>query len=199
MDQPLAAREGATLVRQHTASYAEQPRGGITAVIGEPRRRAKRGQERLADHIRDVTGAGASRDRVTKHPVLVTAIETPERPGISSDRGRQQVRAGLIHTRYLPALSPAFQPASLATGPRDQLAKPAASPASTCMAAGLPSPARSSTRQPGAQVSPARSPPHPHHRQSIGDAPAAGPNLRSPTARISARSRRKATRESAAT
>ncbi|MGD0069187.1 MAG: hypothetical protein ABSB76_37915, partial [Streptosporangiaceae bacterium] len=58
----------------------------------------KRGQERLADHIRNITSAGASRNRVTKHAVFVTAIETPECLGISSDRGRQQVRVGLVHT-----------------------------------------------------------------------------------------------------
>jgi hypothetical protein len=97
MDQPLPTYEGATMVRQHTASYAEQPRGGVTTVVAEPRRRAKRGQECFADHVRDVTGVGASRDRVAEYPVFVAAIETAKRLGITSGRGRQQLRIGLVH------------------------------------------------------------------------------------------------------
>src|SRR5580658_6402640 len=110
MDQPLPAGEGPALVRKHAAGDAEQPRDGVTAVIPEPRRRTQRGQERLADQVCDVVGVGAPRDRVAKHPGLVAAVETAERLGIPPGRSRQQVRVGLIHTYYLPAPGPAFQP-----------------------------------------------------------------------------------------
>jgi hypothetical protein len=113
MDQPLPAHEGAALVRQHTPGYAEQPRDGITAVAGEPRRRTKRAKERFTDHVRDVTSVGASRDRVAQYLALMTAVETAERLGIAMSRGGQQVRVGLVHTYYLPAPGPAFQTSQL--------------------------------------------------------------------------------------
>jgi hypothetical protein len=114
-DEPLPAREGAALVRQHPPRDAEQPRDGVpvsvTAAAAEPRRRTKRAEERFAHDVRDVTGVGASRDGVAEHPLFVTAIETAERLGVTPGRGLQQVRIGLVHACYLPAGGRAFQAA----------------------------------------------------------------------------------------
>jgi hypothetical protein len=99
-------------MRQHPPCDAEQPRDGVpvsvTAAAAEPRRRTKRAEERLAHCVRDVTGVGASRDGVAKHPLLVTAIETAERLGVTPGRGLQQVRVGLVHACYLPVSGRAF-------------------------------------------------------------------------------------------
>ena len=110
MDQPLPARKGGTLVRQHPPATPNSDGRRHRSPSVNSRRRTKRAEERFADHVGDVTGAGASRDGVTKHPLLVTAIETAERLGVSPGRRRQQVRVGLFHARYLPAVGQAFQP-----------------------------------------------------------------------------------------